>query len=134
MYWRIWMASWQAGSLPSGNSWLDLTKMAAAREVFRVAAHFSFLLSWADRRACCALLEGRHDRGYRLKLAVLHDALHIGGVIDVLEGISGDDDEIREMAGLKRAEVLCQAVGLCRQDGGGFECLPWSEAKPYLTA
>ncbi len=72
--------------------------------------------------------EGRHDVGNGLKLAVLHDALDAGGVVDVFEGIAGDDDEVGEVAGFDGAEIFGEAVGFCWKDGRGLKGLPWGSS------
>src|SRR5579871_62483 len=66
----------------------------------------------------------RHDGGDGLKLAVFHDALDSGGVVDVFEGVAGDDDEVGEVTGLDGAEIFCETVGFCRKDGRGLKGLP----------
>src|SRR5262245_55639862 len=55
------------------------------------------------------------------ELAVLHHVSDRVGVVDVLEGILGQDDEVGELARLEAAEVLGVADGLGAVQGGGAE-------------
>ena len=70
--------------------------------------------------------EGLHDVGNGLKLAVFHDALDASGVVNVFEGVAGDDDQIGKVAGFDGAEIFCEAVSLCRKNGRGLKSLPGS--------
>jgi hypothetical protein len=47
------------------------------------------------------LCERRKDFLNRHKIAVLHDVLHVGGVLNVLERVAGNDDEIGDFARLE---------------------------------
>jgi hypothetical protein len=49
---------------------------------------FSSLRCWADRSADCAAREGSHDACHRLKLAIFHDALDPGCVVDIFKRIA----------------------------------------------
>ena len=102
---------------------------------FRDRCRVLFLsLSGTDVVAYCRLCEWSHDVGNGLEVAVFHDAPNTDRVIDVFERISGDDDKVGKLAGLKGAEVFGEAVGLRWMDGRGLKGLPWGTPVFDLSA